>query len=50
MSSSFFVINICIVAILWLGGDRIGAGYMKIGDITALTEYSILIMFYIIMA
>ena len=49
-STAFFVINICIVAILWLGGDRIGAGYMKIGDITALTEYSILIMFYIIMA
>ena len=44
------MINICIVAILWLGGDRIGAGYMEIGDITALTEYSILILFYIIMA
>ncbi len=49
-STAFFVINICIVAILWLGGDRIGAGYMEIGDITALTEYSILILFYIIMA
>ena len=24
-STAFFVINICIVAILWLGGDRIGA-------------------------
>ncbi len=49
-SMAFFVINICIVAILWIGGDRIGAGYMEIGDITALTEYSILILFYIIMA
>lgn len=49
-STAFFVINICIVVILWLGGDRIGAGYMEIGDITALTEYSILILFYIIMA
>ena len=47
-STAFFVINICIVAILWLGGDRIGAGYMEIGDITALTEYSILILFYIL--
>ena len=49
-SAAFFVINICIVAILWLGGNRIGAGVMEIGDITALTEYSILILFYIIMA
>lgn len=49
-STAFFVINICIVGILWLGGSRIGAGYMEIGDITALTEYSILILYYIIMA
>ena len=49
-STAFFVINIAIVAILWIGGDRIGAGFMEIGDITALTEYSILILFYIIMA
>ena len=49
-SLAFFVINICIVTILWLGGNRIGAGYMEIGDITALTEYAILILFYVIMA
>lgn len=49
-STAFFVINICIVSILWFGGNRIGAGKMEIGDITALTEYSILILFYIIMA
>ena len=49
-STAFFVINIAIVAILWIGGKRIGAGFMEIGDITALTEYSILILFYIIMA
>lgn len=49
-STAFFVINLCITAILWVGGDRVGAGYMEIGDITALTEYSILILFYIIMA
>lgn len=49
-STAFFVINICIVTILWIGGDRIGTGHMEIGDITALTEYAILILFYIIMA
>lgn len=45
-----FIINMCIVAILWFGGNRIGAGFMEIGDITALTEYAILILYYIIMA
>ena len=38
-STAFFMINLCIVAILWIGGNRIGAGYMEIGDITALIEY-----------
>ena len=49
-SLAMFVMNICIVGILWLGGNRIGAGLMEIGDITALTEYAILILFYVIMA
>lgn len=48
--AAFTVINLCIVLILWLGGNRIGHGFMQIGDITALTEYAILILFYIIMA
>ena len=48
--AAFTVINLCIVLILWLGGNRIGKGFMQIGDITALTEYAILILFYIIMA
>lgn len=49
-STALFAMNICIVLILWLGGNRIGAGFMQIGDITALTEYAIMILFYIIMA
>ena len=49
-SLAIFVMNICVVGILWLGGNRIGAGRMEIGDITALTEYAILILFYVIMA
>lgn len=49
-SLAMFVMNICIVGILWFGGNRIGAGQMEIGDITALTEYAILILFYVIMA
>lgn len=49
-SFSFFAINLMVVAILWVGGNRIGAGSMQIGDITALTEYAILILFYLMMA
>lgn len=47
---AFFSINICIVAILYIGGNRVGIGAMEIGDITAVTEYAILILFYLIMA
>ncbi len=49
-STALLAINLAIVAILWAGGNRIGAGFMEIGDITALTQYAILILFYIIMA
>ncbi|RGY97952.1 ABC transporter ATP-binding protein [Clostridium sp. AM58-1XD] len=49
-STALLGINLCIVAILWIGGNRIGSGYMKIGDITALTQYAVLILYYIIMA
>ncbi len=49
-SLAMLAINLCIVAILWQGADRVGAGFMEIGDITALTEYAILILFYVIMS
>lgn len=49
-STALLAINLSIVAILWAGGNRIGAGYMEIGDITALSQYAIMILYYIIMA
>ena len=49
-STALMVINLVIVAILFIGGNRTGMGYMEIGDITALSEYAILILFYLIMA
>ncbi|MGI6009952.1 MAG: ABC transporter ATP-binding protein [Ruminococcus sp.] len=49
-SVAMLIINLCCVAILWFGGNRVGAGFMEIGDITALTQYAILILFYIVMA
>lgn len=44
------VINLVTVAILWLGADRTGAGLMEIGDISALTQYAAMILFYLLMA
>ena len=47
---SFFILNMFVVAVMWLCGGRITEGYMQIGDITALTEYALLTLFYIMMA
>ena len=44
------LINFCIVAILYLGAGDVGAGRMEIGDITAVSEYAIWILFYVMMA
>lgn len=49
-SFSVVVVNFCIVAILYFGGNFVGNGTMQIGDITAVTEYAIWILYYIIMA
>ena len=43
-------INLTVVAILYIGGNLTGAGVMEIGGITAVTEYAIWILFYIMMA
>ncbi len=48
--TALLVINLVIVVILYVGGNQVGAGAMAIGDITALTEYAIMILFYVIMA
>ena len=47
---SFCLMNIAEVALLWLGGNRVGAHAMEIGSISACVEYAMLIMFYIMMA
>lgn len=43
-------INLCLVAITYFGGNAAGAGRMEIGDITAVSEYAIWILFYVMMA
>ena len=48
-SSSFFLMNIAEVAVLWVGGNRVGAHAMQIGSISAVLEYAILILFFVMM-
>ncbi|MDM8299363.1 ABC transporter ATP-binding protein [Collinsella tanakaei] len=49
-AASFFLMNITEVAVLWLGGDRVGAHAMEIASISAVLEYAMLILFYIMAA
>ncbi len=47
---SFFFINLFIVLVYWLSGGRISAGNMQIGDITAVIEYALMVLFFLMMA
>ena len=48
-STTFLIINLLVVAILFVGGIQISYGDMQMGDIVAITEYAILLLFYIVM-
>lgn len=48
--SCFFVINMVEVCVIWLGGNRVGAHAMQIASTSAVLEYAILILFYIMTA
>ena len=47
---SFFCINFFVVTIYWLSGGRISAGHLQIGDITAVIEYAMMVLFFLMMA
>lgn len=47
---SFFFINLFTVIVYWLSGAEISVGNLQIGDITALVEYSLMVMFFLMMA
>lgn len=47
---SFFCINFFVVTVYWLSGGRISAGHLKIGDITAVIEYAMMVLFFLMMA
>lgn len=46
---SFLAVNLFVVVVYWFSGGRISAGYFQIGDITALIEYALLALFYVMM-
>ena len=43
------VMNVGTIAIIWFGANRISVNQMEIGDIMAVLEYAMLILFYLIM-
>ena len=47
---SFFFINLFVVIVYWLSGGRISAGNFQVGDITAVIEYALMVMFFLMMA
>lgn len=47
---SFFAVNMFVVAVYYLSGYRITAGHFEIGDITAIIEYAMLSLFFMMMA
>ncbi len=48
--SCFFLMNIVEVAVLWLGGNRVGVHAMQIASVSAVLEYAMLILLFIMMA
>lgn len=49
-SLSFAAVNLFVIAVYYLSGARITAGHFEIGDITAVIEYAILSLFFLMMA
>ena len=47
---TFFLMNVVEATIMWVGADRVGAHAMQIGSISALVEYAMLIMMFMMMA
>jgi len=44
------IINMSSLAVIWIGGDRIGAGQMQIGSLVAYLTYLIQILFAVVMS
>jgi len=47
---SYFFINLFVVIVYWLSGGYINLGNLQIGDITAVIQYAMMVMFFLMMA
>ena len=47
---SFFCINALVIGVYRLSGASISAGKFQIGDITAIIQYAMMVLFFIMMA
>ena len=47
---TFFLMNAVESLVMWLGANRVGVHAMQIGSISALIEYAMLILFFLMMA
>ena len=46
----YFFINLFVVIVYWLSGGYISLGNLQIGDITAVIQYAMMVMFFLMMA
>lgn len=49
MPTMMLILNFSSVAIIWFGGIRIDRGHMQVGDLMAFLQYSMMILFSLIM-
>ena len=47
---SYFFSNLFVVIVYWLSGGYISLGNLQIGDITAVIQYAMMVMFFLMMA
>ena len=47
---SYFFINLFVIIVYWLSGGYISLGNLQIGDITAVIQYAMMVMFFLMMA
>lgn len=46
----WMIMGLAMVAVIWLGGNLVLQGHIQVGSITAVSEYTILMLIYLMMA
>lgn len=49
-STALLLVNVMLVVILYVCGVRTGAGAMEMGDLAAVSQYAVLVLFFLMMA